>query len=165
MTPYTITIKAPVRLKSAGKAVIEFELSPADFPLPLTTNDQDIYQTHNVMLELRPEFSTINLTPSGTLSTALLAGEEIKARWEIQTIQLGNSEGSLWCYLVFYPLDTNQSIERTAFIIKPLTFRTSSFFGLSTRWAAVASAAAITAGLFIGLPMVNQGRHYTPKRR
>jgi hypothetical protein len=156
MTPYTVVIESPTQLKQGGEADLRFSLVPTDIVVPLTATDNNIYETHNVMIELRPELGEITLDPIGSVSTAILEGQEISMIWQILSTQTGESEGTLWGYLEFYPLDGTEEVQRTAFIIKPLSFTTNHFIGLNTRWTAVLSAASLTAGVIIAIPLVSQ---------
>ncbi|NSW53507.1 MAG: hypothetical protein HPY85_13465 [Anaerolineae bacterium] len=151
MTPYRIVVESPLILKKGGRSDLRFSLRKEESALQLPVNDQDIYLTHNVMVELRPELSPIEVTPPGSVSTALLPGQEVGMTWTLRSTQSQGVDGSLWCYLIFYPLDDQATIQQTAFMIKPLSYITTTFFGLDTRWAAVIAAASLTGSLLLAI--------------
>lgn len=163
LTPYEMTLKLPRRLKTGNETKISFSFSPSPNMAASTQANENLYLYYNMVIELRPEFDTLQITPPGSMSTAVLEGSNTAMQWTLITETSMVNEGLFWVYLNFYPLDSSMEIQRTAVLAKPITLISESPFGLSTRWVAVVSSVFLTLSFFFGWPTIGNfifgGKH------
>jgi len=85
LTPYEMTLRIPRRLKTGGETKLSYTFSPSPNTSPSVQAIENLYLYYNMVIELRPEFTTLQITPPGSMSTAVVEGGNITMQWKLKT--------------------------------------------------------------------------------
>lgn len=110
----------------------------------------NLYETHSVQAQARLDLGGVSISPSDTVSQALLPGEEVTFNWSVHPGEVGRYRGTVWFGLRFLPKSGGEAIEKqlSAQIIE---IQCVNFLGMSGSAARVLGGAGVLVSSLFGL--------------
>ncbi len=165
--PYQMEITAPKLAKFGQQFGFSFKLSQSSQPLNVTSQDVDIFDYYQINLQLRPDLENTTINPPGSMTTALLPGQEPAMVWKMDAASKEEISGTFWVYMEFVPLQDGLEKTSTALLARNISIPVKTVFGLNTRWITILATAVIVAAIFLGIPQLpffkGEGAHERKK--
>jgi hypothetical protein len=156
-----LTIEWPrrVRVGDSDMVQLSFSVDP-DGQLRDPNSGQiieipNLYDTHNLVLEVRLDIAGLQVAPQATISEPLRAGQSLIFYWSISPIQAGTYRGNLWVYLNIVPKGGGE-IDRRALVAYRMEIEGRSVLGLPASTARWGGAAGTALGLVFSLPFLEE---------
>lgn len=153
--PYQMQITAPKHARLGQQFGFSFKISQSNQPLNITSQDVNIFEYYQVNLQLRPAFENTTINPPGSMTTALLPGQEPAMVWKMEPIQKEDINGTFWVYLDFIPQQDGLEETSTALLARNISIPVQTVFGLDTRWITILSTALTVGSVFLGIPQLS----------
>jgi hypothetical protein len=113
----------------------------------------NLYDSHNIVLEVRLDIAGLQVAPQATISEPLRAGQSLNFYWSISPVQAGTYRGNLWVYLNIVPKGGGE-IDRRALVAYRMEIEGRSVLGLPASAARWGGAAGTVLGLVFSLPFL-----------
>ena len=152
--PYQMQVAAPKSAKLGKQFDYTFKLKLSEQPINITAQDVDIYDYYQVNIELRPDFLNTTINPPGSMTTAMLEGQEPAMIWKMDPIGNDAIEGVFWVYVAFVPLVDEVEPSSSALLARNVNIPVQTILGLTTRWVAIIATALTVAAIFLGIPQL-----------
>jgi len=122
-----------------------------------------MYDTHNVVAEVRLDMAGMQVVPSETASQPLRPGQSVTFYWSVRSAEAGKFRGVVWFYLRFVPLAGGPESER-AISAQTIEIEAMSFMGLKAGPARLLGAAGAFLSSVLGVPFLEDVLRWLWKR-
>ena len=123
----------------------------------------NLYDTHNVVAEVRLDMAGMQVVPSETASQPLRPGQSVTFYWSVRSAEAGKFRGVVWFYLRFVPLAGGPESER-AISAQTIEIEAMSFMGLKAGPARLLGAAGAFLSSVLGVPFLEDVLRWLWKR-
>jgi len=123
----------------------------------------NLYDTHNVVAEVRLDMAGMQVVPSETASQPLRPGQNVTFYWSVRSAEAGKFRGVVWFYLRFVPLAGGPESER-AISAQTIEIEAMSFMGLKAGPARLLGAAGAFLSSVLGVPFLEDVLRWLWKR-
>jgi len=128
-----------------------------------TVTIPNLYDTHNVVAEVRLDMAGMQVVPSETASQPLRPGQSVTFYWSVRSAEAGKFRGVVWFYLRFVPLAGGPESER-AISAQTIEIEAMSFMGLKAGPARLLGAAGAFLSSVLGVPFLEDVLRWLWKR-
>jgi hypothetical protein len=161
-----LTIEWPraVRVGDSDLVRLRFEVDPVGRLTPApesggsSIQDEvigipDLYDTHNVVVEVRLDLAGMQVAPQATITEPIRRGQALVFYWSISPVQPGTYRGTLWVYLNMVPKGGGD-IDRRALVAYRMEIEARSVLGLPASIARWGGAAGTLLGMILSMPFI-----------
>ena len=156
-----LVLESPTRIRTGDSDQVILSLLAADdrkqassaefeghAQINQTTNLQDVYDTHNIVVEARLDLAGMEFTPGGEIAEPLRPNVPVKFIWSVKPEEPGAYRGTIWVHLRFIPLDGGDPT-RQALTAQIIDVDAVNLLGLGGKSARVIGALGVVVGVIL----------------